>query len=93
LKEVIENTPGYHYTATHGSVYSDKYTIKDLKRIRNRIRTRFYTPAQVVRMFRKMHRLHIISNAEWRRVFMALPGIMLDAAKREIKKITRPKKH
>lgn len=93
LKQVVENTPGYHYTATHGSVYSDRYSIKDLKRIRNRIRLKFYTPAQVGRMFRKIYRLHMISDSEWRRVFLALPGILIDALKRELKKIIRPKKH
>src|ERR1035437_1003734 len=46
MKEVIENTPGYYYTASHGSVYSDLYSLKDLKRIRNRIKFRFYTLGQ-----------------------------------------------
>jgi len=91
LKEVIENTPGYHYTASHGSVYSDRYSIKDLKRIRNRIRFKFYTLPQLGRLFRKIYRLHMISDREWLGVFMALPGILIDALKKEFKK-TRKRK-
>ncbi|MFA7159069.1 MAG: radical SAM protein [Kiritimatiellia bacterium] len=93
LKEVIENTPGYHYTATHGSVYSDTYSIKDLKRIRNKIRGRFYTLPQVGRMFRKIYRLHMVPDSEWLRIFALLPLVLLNAAKKELKKIIRPKKH
>lgn len=93
LREVIDNTPGYHYTSTHGSVYSDRHSIKDLKRIRKRIRARYYTLAQVYRMFRKIRRLRMISNSEWRRVFRALPGILFSALRKELKKVIRPEKH
>ena len=49
LKEVVESTPGYYYKHIGGPVYSDRYGPKELKHIRNRIRSEFYnvpaTPA------------------------------------------------
>ena len=42
LKEIVESTPGYYYTRIGGHVYSNQYGPKELKRIRNQIRSEFY---------------------------------------------------
>ncbi len=50
LKEVVENTPGYYYERIGGHVFSDKYGPKELKQIRNRIRSEFYDVPQLLRI-------------------------------------------
>ena len=57
LKEVVENTPGYHYGRIGGSVYSDRYGKKELKQIRNRIRSEFYDWHQISHMIKKVRRI------------------------------------
>jgi magnesium-protoporphyrin IX monomethyl ester (oxidative) cyclase len=86
LKKVIEETPGYHYTLTHGSVYSDKYSIKDLKRIRNRIKFRFYTPPQIVRIIRKVSRIQLFPKSEFLYFIIMFPRLMFRLLQRGLKK-------
>ncbi|MBU0713799.1 MAG: B12-binding domain-containing radical SAM protein [Verrucomicrobia bacterium] len=86
LKEVIENTPGYHYTATHGSVYSDRYSIKDLKRIRSRIKFKFYTLGQIVKIIQKVRKIQLLTKSELMYIFMGLPKILFNVLKKGIKK-------
>ncbi|MCX6991571.1 MAG: radical SAM protein [Kiritimatiellaeota bacterium] len=86
LKEVIENTPGYHYTATHGSVYSDRYSITDLKRIRSRIKFKFYTLGQIVKIIRKVCKIQLLAKSELIYVFIGLPEILFRVLKKGIKK-------
>jgi radical SAM superfamily enzyme YgiQ (UPF0313 family) len=93
LKEVIDNTPGYYYTASHGSVYSDRYGLKDLKRIRNKIRFRFYSLGQIWKMFQKVRKLQLATNRELTCAFLKIPGLLLIAAKKELKKKIWPVKH
>jgi len=82
LKEVIENTPGYHYTATHGSVYSDRYSITDLKRIRSRIKFKFYTLGQIVKIIRKVCKIQLLAKSELIYVFIGLPEILFRVLKK-----------
>jgi anaerobic magnesium-protoporphyrin IX monomethyl ester cyclase len=86
LKEVIENTPGYHYTSTYGSVYSDKYSIKELKRIRNRIKFKFYTLGQIVVIIRRVCKIQLLTKSELTYVFMRLPDVLFGVLKKEFKK-------
>ena len=94
LKEVIENTPGYHYTATHGSVYSDRYSIKDLKRIRNRIKFKFYTFGQIAKMIKKVYKIQLLTKSELIYTVVRLPKVLIGVLKKELKKkkIKRSKK-
>jgi anaerobic magnesium-protoporphyrin IX monomethyl ester cyclase len=64
LKEVVESTPGYYYHRIGGPVYSDRYGRKELKRIRNRIRSEFYTPAQLLHIARKARRIGLVGGRE-----------------------------
>ncbi len=74
LKEVVEQTPGYYYTRIGGPVYSDRYGRKELKQIRNRIRSKFYNLPQVVHIIRKAGRVGL---AGWRDLMVALPHLPL----------------
>lgn len=86
LKQVIENTPGYHYTATHGSVYSDRYSIKDLKRIRSRIKFKFYTLGQIVKIIRKVGKIRFLTKSETAYIITRLPKILFRVVIKEINK-------
>jgi len=83
MKELLENTPGYHYTASHGSVYSDKYGLKDLKRIRNRIKFKFYTLGQIRRMFRKILKIQLVPKSDLIFTAARLPELLFTVLKRE----------
>jgi anaerobic magnesium-protoporphyrin IX monomethyl ester cyclase len=72
LKEVVENTPGYHYTRIGGPVYSDRYGLEELKRIRNRIRKEFYDLPQIIHIAKKALRLGLF---RWRDLAIALPNL------------------
>ena len=74
LKEIIEQTPGYHYDRDGGPVYSDRYGLKELRQIRNRIRSEFYDLPQIVHIIRKAGRLGIV---RWRDLADALPRLPL----------------
>jgi anaerobic magnesium-protoporphyrin IX monomethyl ester cyclase len=87
LKEVVENTPGYYYERIGGPVYSDRYGRAELKRIRNRIRSEFYTPGQLVRIARKARRLGLASPWDAAGVLLKLPlavcGLAIDKAQKK----------
>jgi radical SAM superfamily enzyme YgiQ (UPF0313 family) len=74
LKEVVETTPGYYYTRIGGSVYSDRYGPKELKRIRNRIRSAFYDLPQILHIARKSSRIGLI---RWSDLTVLLPNLPL----------------
>jgi len=56
IKDIVEETPGY-YTTSRGFVYSDRYTMDDLRRIGRMIRHEFYTPKHLVMALRKFVRI------------------------------------
>jgi radical SAM superfamily enzyme YgiQ (UPF0313 family) len=74
LKELVEQTPGYYYTHIGGPVYSQRYGRKELKQIRNRIRSEFYNLPRVVHIIRKAGRVGL---AGWRDLMVALPRLPL----------------
>ncbi len=74
LTELLEQTPGYHYDSIGGPVYSDRYGLRELKQIRNRIRAEFYDLPQLVHIIRKAGRLGIVG---WRDLAEALPRLPL----------------
>lgn len=55
IRDVVAATPGYHM-APSGFVYSDRYSIEDIRRIGWRIKQEFYTPMQVARSLGKLIR-------------------------------------
>jgi radical SAM superfamily enzyme YgiQ (UPF0313 family) len=92
LKEVIENTPGYYYTELGGYVYSDQYSSKELKKIRNRIRKEFYDYRQIWKIFKKGLQVKLISKSYVTYVFPKLPKLLFRLLKREIEKKRRSRK-
>lgn len=86
LKEVVENTPGYHFDSIGGPVYSDMYSLKKLRRIRDRIRAKFYNPGQICRILKKAYTARIFSAFDLIFVFTKLPKILFGIAKRELEK-------
>jgi len=52
LKELVENSPGYHVTA-NGDLYSDTYSYDALKKIGRKIKFSFYTPSRYIKILWK----------------------------------------
>jgi radical SAM superfamily enzyme YgiQ (UPF0313 family) len=86
LKQVVEETPGYYYNRIGGSVYSDRYGRKELKKIRNRIRSEFYDLPQVIRIVRKAWRIGLVSGHDLANVFFKLPLLMYGLARQKTRK-------
>jgi len=86
LKEVVEETPGYYYNRIGGSVYSDLYGRKELKQIKNRIRSEFYDLPQVIHIIRKARRIGLVGGRDLMNAFLKLPLIMYGLARRTTRK-------
>ncbi|MDP2972844.1 MAG: radical SAM protein [Deltaproteobacteria bacterium] len=86
LKEVVEEAPGYYYNRIGGSVYSDRYGRKELKQIRNRIRSAFYDLPQVIHIIRKARRIGLASGRDLTDAFFKLPLLMYGLARRKRRK-------
>jgi magnesium-protoporphyrin IX monomethyl ester (oxidative) cyclase len=86
LKEVVEEAPGYYYNRIGGSVYSDRYGRRELKQIRNRIRSEFYDIPQVIHIIRKTRRIGLVSVCDWTNAFFKLPLLMYGLARRKTRK-------
>ena len=72
LKEVVEKTPGYYYKSIGGPVYSDRYGPKELRKIRDRIRSEFYDLPQLLHIVRKAGRIGLVC---WRDIIVVLPKL------------------
>jgi anaerobic magnesium-protoporphyrin IX monomethyl ester cyclase len=91
LKEVIAKTPGYYYDSNGGPVYSDQFSLKDLKRVRNRIKSRFYDIRQVKHIVSKVWRIGLIKKSDLLMFFFSLPLLLFRVLKREVLKKVRSK--
>lgn len=72
LKEVVEATPGYYIEHIGGPVFSDRYGRKELKQIRNRIRSEFYDLPQILHIMRKAGRIKLVTGRD---LLVALPNL------------------
>jgi len=86
LKGVVEETPGYYYNRIGGSVYSDRYGRKELKQIRNRIRSEFYDLSQVIHIIRKARRIGLVSGPDLTNAFLKLPLLLYGLARQKMRK-------
>jgi anaerobic magnesium-protoporphyrin IX monomethyl ester cyclase len=86
LKEVVEATPGYYYNRIGGSVYSDQHGRKELKQIKNRIRSEFYDLPQIIHIIRKTQRIGLVSGRDLTNAFLKLPLLMYGLARRKTRK-------
>lgn len=85
LKEVVDNTPGYHYVSG-GALYSDLHSLQDLKRIRDRIKSKFYDFNQIVSIVQKVHKIRLLTISDVLQALLALPKILSRLATRELEK-------
>jgi hypothetical protein len=70
-------------------VYSDRYDLAALKRIRNRIRSDFYNPARFWRIARKLMTLGFFNKADAARLVINLPRILYALARKKNRKRAR----
>ena len=89
LKEVVEQTPGYYFQRIGGAVYSEQFGRKELKRIRNRIRSEFYDLPQIIRMMRKVRRLGFFTGRDAINALPKLPLYLYGLARRNRRKKER----
>lgn len=87
MKEVIENTPGYHYSST-GFVYSDSYSVDKLGEIGKTIKRRFYTPGRILKIIRKLSSTGVFTKEDIPTIAFNLPGLVTKTFAREIDKKT-----
>jgi len=86
LKEIVENTPGYYYVHIGGPVYSDRYGRKELKQIRNRIRSEFYDWHQIIHIIKKARQTGLFDGRDLAVALPHLPLLTYRAVKRKIRK-------
>jgi len=86
LKEVVEATPGYYYERIGGPVYSDRYGLKELKRIRNRIRSEFYDVPQLLRIAKKARRIGLVDGRDAVGMLLKLPVLAYSLVKSRAQK-------
>ncbi len=91
LKEIIEKTPGY-YLSPGGFVYSDRYSIDDLHRIKKDIKRAFYTPYQLYKIIRKLCRIKFITLVDIFVFIPRFPALLYRLIAREIEKKRRKRK-
>jgi len=89
LKEVVESTPGYYYERIGGPVYSDRYGLADLKRIRNRIRSSFYDLPQILHIAKKARQVGLFRGRDLMVALPNLPRLMYGLARRKRQKKKR----
>jgi hypothetical protein len=83
---VVEATPGYHYGHIGGPVYSDRYGHKELKQIRNRIRSKFYDLSQIIHIVRKARRIGLVGGRDLVNALLNLPLFMYRLATQKLQK-------
>ncbi len=83
LKEVVEQTPGYYFQRIGGAVYSEQFGRKELKQIRNRIRSEFYDLPQIIHIARKVRRLGFFGVRDAMNAFLKLPLYLYGLAGRK----------
>lgn len=87
LQEIVDKTPGYHYNSIGDPVYSDRYDLVELKRIRNRIRSEFYTAQQLRHILGKFRRLGLANKTDVLLAILKIPALVYTLAKREVEKM------
>ena len=86
LKEIVEQTPGYHFNHIGGPVYSERYGKKELKQIRNQIRSAFYDLPQLNQIMKKASKLGFVGWQDLKVVLPKLPILIHRWTKRKRRK-------
>ena len=83
LKELAQNSPGYHITAK-GELYSDIYSHAALKKIGRKIKFSFYTPSRYVKiLWKNIFITKFCTFGEILSLFLAFPRIIASVIIRE----------
>ena len=85
LREVAENTPGYHVT-DKGELYSDMYSHPALKKIGKKIRFSFYTPLRLLKILWKANAVKLFTIKDAINFITSSPLILKNIVFKEIKK-------
>ncbi len=88
LKDIVDSAPGYYYNHIGGHVYSERYGRKELKKIRNRIRSGFYDMPQIMHIIKKARRIGLVDGRDLKILFPYLPLLIYRLASHR----KRPKK-
>ena len=88
LKELVESTPGY-FIGDDRIVYSEKLRRPGLKRISHQITRKFYTPAHLWHIVRKLFDIGMISRRMFFPFVLSLPIVLGKAVGRKIAKFSR----
>jgi anaerobic magnesium-protoporphyrin IX monomethyl ester cyclase len=86
LKEVVDNTPGYHYDSIGSALYSDQYSMDDLKRIRDKVKFGFYNFKQIGHILKKVYKSKLLSKSDLMLIFWRFPKILVKLIRREFEK-------
>jgi anaerobic magnesium-protoporphyrin IX monomethyl ester cyclase len=89
LKEVVEQTPGYYCNRVGGAVYSEQFGRKELKRIRNRIRSEFYDLPQIIHFINKGRRAGFVNARDVANILLRLPLFLYGIVRRRKRKKSR----
>jgi radical SAM superfamily enzyme YgiQ (UPF0313 family) len=89
LKEIIEQTPGYYCNRVGGAVYSEQFGRKELKQIRDRIRSEFYDLPQLIHFISKARRAGFVRGRDVANILLKLPSLLYALATREKRKKKR----
>ena len=76
LKEIVDQTPGYYYNRIGGSVYSTRHGRRELKEIRNQIRSEFYDLPQIFHVIRKVRRIGLADGRDLANALFKLPLLL-----------------
>jgi radical SAM superfamily enzyme YgiQ (UPF0313 family) len=92
IKEIVEKTPGYYLTPS-GFVYSDRYSLDDLNRIKKEIKKSFYSPSRIYKMIRKLYRTRFVTLTDLLFVLIPrIPSLLYRLIAREVEKKKLKKK-
>jgi radical SAM superfamily enzyme YgiQ (UPF0313 family) len=83
LKEIVEQTPGYYCNRVGGAVYSEQFGRKELKQIRDRIRSEFYELPQIIHFIRKCRRAGFINGRDVAILLLKLPLLIYGLVRRK----------
>ncbi len=88
LKELAEATPGY-FIGDDRILYREGVGRAGLKRISSQITRSFYTPAQVLRIARKLFRIGLFTPSNIAPLLLALPIVLGHTVGRKLNKYLR----
>ncbi|MFH0935827.1 MAG: radical SAM protein, partial [Candidatus Omnitrophota bacterium] len=86
LKELAQNSPGYHVT-DRGELFSDAYSHAKLKKIGKRIKFSFYTPDRYVKiLWKNIFVIKFLTLREAISLLLSAPRILISVIARELQR-------